>query len=138
MPTLAAETDLYPIDLLDREEPDPVYVAQELGDILIGMEDVTFHLLRTAGRLSSAHIAVLAHWAKALAPDLALVVFICRWQFVRAETGVEAVTHSRVTAVCRRRADGWRFIHYMEDSYHIPAERREPGWGPFPAMSSGT
>jgi hypothetical protein len=124
------------IDLWDADEPDPVYVAEELGDILIGLEDITFHLLRTASRLASARVTVREHWTKQLAPELALVVFISRWQFVRAETGSEAEAHSRVTGVCRRAPHGWRFIHYMEDSYHIPGERLEPGWGPFPPIPS--
>jgi hypothetical protein len=121
------------IDLWDDEEPDPVYVAHELGDILVGLPEISFHLLRTAGRISSAHVTIPGQWSRRLAPDLGLTVFICRWNFVRADIGTDTVSHSRIAAVCRRRESGWRFIHYMEDSYYIPQERRDPGWGAFPA-----
>jgi hypothetical protein len=113
-----------------------VYVAHELGDMLVGIADISFHLLRTAARLSSARVTILGEWSRRLSADLAITVFICRWQFVRTETGEEAVAHSRVTAVCRRRAGRWMFVHYMEDSYYIPEQRSEPGWGAFPQARS--
>src|SRR5918994_7227555 len=75
------------IDLWDAEEPDLVYVAHELGDILVGLPDISFHLLRTAGRISSARVTIPGRWSRRLAENLGLTVFVCRWQFVRAETG---------------------------------------------------
>ncbi len=121
------------IDLWDADDPEVVYVAHELGDILVGMPEIAVHLLRTGGRLSSAHVSIPGQWSRQLSDDIAVTVFICRWQFVRAESGTAAVAHSRVTALCRRVANGWRFAHYMEDSYYIPEQRSEPGWGAFPA-----
>jgi hypothetical protein len=107
-------------DLWDETEVQPIYMAQELRNPLIGHSNIVHHLKRTARRLADADVRIGSLLVKQLAPDLALATFICRWHFVLRETRLAWTGHSRVTALFRRRAGEWRFIHYMEDSIFIP------------------
>jgi hypothetical protein len=98
-------------DLWDDEEPEVTYVADELAEILRDRDDVVDHLSRTEQRLGASKVDLDEITVQQLADDLVLTTFVCRWDF-------EWVSHSRVSALLRRRGDDWFFIHYMEAPFH--------------------
>ena len=54
------------------------------------------------------------HIARCSTPDLALIVYLCEWQFETADSDLRNSGQDWVTAILRRRDDGWRFIHQAE------------------------
>ena len=99
-------------DLWD-DDPEATYVAEELGEVLVGRERIAEHLLRTENRLTgTTRVDVTDVSARELAEGLVLASFVCRWQF-------DWVTYSRVGVILRRRGPRWRFVHYMESPFHL-------------------
>jgi len=96
----------------DPVEPGSTYVAEELGEVLHGHQEIVSHLMRSEHRIASAEVEISEVEVRLLADDLALAVFVVRWFF-------EWVSYSRVSAVFRRRAGQWRFVHYMEAPHHL-------------------
>ncbi|MFG2029670.1 nuclear transport factor 2 family protein [Streptomyces sp. NPDC048825] len=99
-------------DQWDRQDPEVTYIAEELGEVLVGPERISEHLLRTEHRISASSVSLRDVHVRELAPGLALATFICRWEF-------EWVTYSRVSALLRRRDMRWLFTHYMEAPFHM-------------------
>jgi hypothetical protein len=95
----------------DVEAPRVSYIAEELGEVLRTPDAVEEHLLRTEERIGPSKVEVEELAVTPIGSDLVVVDFVCRWQ-------LQWVSHSRIAAVLRRRADGWSFVHYMEAPYH--------------------
>lgn len=100
----------------DPDEHDPVYIGGEYPAPVIGRGELGRHWGRLGGRITVAHTASsLAHCAL-LTPDLALIVYLCEWQFETADSDLRNSGQDWVTAILRRRDDGWRFIHQAESA----------------------
>ncbi|MEH0551044.1 hypothetical protein [Streptomyces sp. B21-101] len=99
-------------DQWDRQDHEVTYIAEELGEVLVGHERISEHLLRTEHRISASSVSLRDVHVRELAPGLVLATFICRWDF-------EWVTYSRVSALLRRRGTRWLFAHYMEAPFHM-------------------
>ncbi len=114
----AMYTDLkgpQPIELFDRSEPAPQYLAEEQPDWIIGWDKLEWYF-NTPQRKA----AVLAMdmnpsniRVRSLTPDLALATWDIfaemkfRWSPAMGEK-------LRANAILRKTADGWRFIYYAE------------------------
>jgi hypothetical protein len=109
----------------------PTYVAEELGDVLLGRPEIEYHLLRTGERLARADVAMSEVILRRLGPGWVLALFLCRWELTGVETldgpgrelvsdGAGRVSHSRVSVILRQTPAGWRFAHYSEDAYFRP------------------
>jgi hypothetical protein len=96
----------------DPAEPSPSYVAEELGDVLLDHQSIVSHLLRTEHRLTSVNVTISELEVCELAPDLAVAIYVCRWEF-------DWVSYTRVSAILRRRDGVWRFLHFMEAPFHV-------------------
>ena len=113
------------------------YVAEELGDVLLGRPDIEYHLLRTGERLVSADVAISEVILRRLGRGWVLAVFLCRWELTGVETlgglggelvgdhGAGRVSHSRVSVTLRQTPAGWRFAHYSEHPYFRPENTEE-------------
>jgi hypothetical protein len=103
------------IDLFDRNEPVPMYLAEEEPDWIVGWEALDRYF-RTPERfavveamdMNPSNIRV-----KLLAPDLALAT----WEIfaeMKFRRGPPMGERLRANALLRNTADGWRFIYYAE------------------------
>ena len=103
------------LDLWDRDEPEPYYLAEERDEWLIGWDQLNGYLnppVRNpaveALRLDISNIRV-----KQIAPDLAFAVWDLHFEMKirgRPPLGEDI----RVTGIFRKKPEGWRYIHYAE------------------------
>jgi ketosteroid isomerase-like protein len=100
--------------LWDPDEPQPVYLAEEIDDFRRGWAEIEAYWADTRAalpHLGVRHRDVRAH---AIAPDLAIATCHMHWDAVIAGQERPLGGDVRVTATFRRRADGWKLIHYVE------------------------
>lgn len=102
--------------LWDPDDHDPMYIGGEYSAPIIGRGELGRHWGRLGGRITSAQTTSSLSHVKLLTPDVALVVYLCEWEFETADTDLCNVGQDWVTAVLRRKADGWRFIHQAESA----------------------
>ena len=105
--------------LWDEQEPSPTYVAEELAEVLTDLGSIVEHLTRTESRLEETRVTIGRTQVTELSDELVLAVFHCRWD-------LEWVSFSRISAIFRRRENGWRFTHYMEAPFHAEDWVDEP------------
>ena len=107
--------------LWDPDEPAPVYVAEELRHPLVGWEAFDEYWTRLSGRLRHVRYEISELHAWAVGDELAAVVFVIAWTLHPVELTEPSRGESRATALLRRTAQGWRFIHWMEAPIHRAA-----------------
>lgn len=102
--------------LWDPDEQDPVYIGGEYSAPVIGRGELGRHWGRLGGRITVAQTNSSLVHCMLLAPDLALIVYLSEWAFETANSDLRNSGQDWVTAVLRRRAEGWRFIHQAESA----------------------
>ena len=102
--------------LWDPDEQDPVYIGGEYSAPVIGRGELGRHWGRLGGRITVAQTNSSLVHCMLLAPDLALIVYLSEWAFETADSDLRNSGQDWVTAVLRRRAEGWRFIHQAESA----------------------
>lgn len=100
--------------LWDAHEARPTMLPQELERPLVGWDELRLYWHKAAKRLDAASMRIGNVIVQPLTPDLAVLLYDMHWNgairgFARP-VGVEA----RVSAIIRRTAQGWRFVHYVE------------------------
>jgi hypothetical protein len=116
-------------DLWDADDERPVYIGEEYHDPVIGWPDLRRHFGRFETRLRSARVASTVIGVKPLAEDLSMALLLVAWEFLTVETDDLHAGHSWVTALLRRRPEGWRFIHYAEAPVFISGDGQQlPDW----------
>ncbi len=103
------------LELWDRDEPYPTYLAEEQAQWFVGWERLRAYLdpprpnpFVEAIREEMSNIQV-----KQIAPDLAIAVW--EMHFEMKTLGSNPIGEDvRVSAVLRNTADGWRYIHWAE------------------------
>lgn len=104
-----------PIELFDRSEPAPQYLAEEQPDWMIGWDKLEWYF-KTPARFSSVQAMDMNPSnirVRSLTPDLALATWDIfaemkfRWSPPMGE-------RLRANAILRKTAEGWRFIYYAE------------------------
>ncbi len=114
----AMYTDLkgpQPIELFDRAEPAPQYLAEEQADWMIGWEKLEwyFNTPQRKAAVQAMDMNPSNIRVRSLTPDLALATWDIfsemkfRWSPVMGEK-------LRANAILRKTAEGWRFIYYAE------------------------
>jgi uncharacterized protein (TIGR02246 family) len=104
--------------LWDTDDAAASYIGEEYQKPVTGWVELHRHWARLGARLSEARMESTVVHVNVLAPDLALGILRCRWQLVGVESPTRHEGNSWVTAVLRRRADGWRLVHYAEAPMH--------------------
>lgn len=112
------ELDRMP-ELWDRSETEPVYIAEELRYPVIGWPAFDEYWTRLGSRLRGARYRTSEVRAHELGGGVAVAWFVVDWELVTVETPAPFRGQSRVTAVLRRTASGWRFVHWMEAPIHV-------------------
>lgn len=104
-----------PIELFDRNDPAPQYLAEEEPDWMIGWDKLEWYFTDPARfavveamDMNPSNIRV-----RSLSPDLALATWDIFAEF-KFRRGPPLGERLRANAILRRTQDGWRFIYYAE------------------------
>jgi hypothetical protein len=104
-----------PLELFDRAEPAPQYLAEEAADWMIGWDQLDAYFNSPARQavveamdMNPSNIRV-----RTLAPGLALATWDIHAE-MKFRRGPPLGEKLRANAILRRTADGWRFIYYAE------------------------
>ena len=112
--------------LWDVQEGTPVYVGDEYPAPVMGWSDLGRHFGRLGGRLNAAGMSSTLLEAHSIAENVAVAVYLADWTLTTVESPDEHRGQRWVSAVLRRGADGWRFLHVAESpAYGIDAENLE-------------
>jgi hypothetical protein len=103
------------LDLWDPAEPTPFYLAEEQDDWFVGWERLRGYLApaRPSPAVQGIREEMREIHVKFPVPDLAIVAWWMHFEMKiigRKPIGEEV----RVSAVLRRTAEGWRYIHWAE------------------------
>jgi len=104
-----------PLELFDRENPTPQYLAEEEADWMIGWEELEWYFTAPERRavveamdMNPSNIRV-----RSLTPDLALATWDIFAEF-KFRRGPPMGEYLRANAILRKTEEGWRFIYYAE------------------------
>ena len=111
----AYETDAM-VNLWDRDEPDPIYVAEEL-DPLRGWDALEAYW-RGANPNTTEHLITTRDLtAREVAPGVAHAFWQMGWNVYFSTERLYAKPiggEVRTTALLRKKPDGWKFFHWIE------------------------
>jgi len=102
-------------ELWDEDDPEPIYVAEELYEPMIGWETIRKYW-RPAGKgLDAFRWGYSNLFVKELAPDIALALFN-HWFELKIVGGKipPRAGFDRVLALYRKRPEGWKQIMYAQ------------------------
>jgi len=104
-----------PIELFDRDNPVPQYLAEEEDDWLIGWEALEwyFHRPERQAVVEAMDMYPSNIRVRSLAPELALAT----WDIfveMKYRRGPPLGERTRANAILRLTDDGWRFLYYAE------------------------
>jgi hypothetical protein len=103
-------------ELWDTEDPDPFYLAGEQENWFVGWGALDAYLDPRGGPKITQAIRVRFYdiKAKLLAPDLAFAGYWMRTDMKLVFQPKPFGSDNRVSAVFRRKAEGWRYVAYTE------------------------
>jgi hypothetical protein len=103
-------------ELWDTADPDPFYLAGEQDNWFVGWNQLDEYLDPRGGPKITQAIRVRFYdiKAKLLAPDLAFAAYWMRTDMKLVFQPEPFGSDNRVSAVFRRKADGWRYVAYTE------------------------
>lgn len=106
-----------PVEIWDREDPTPMYVAEELYDVMIGWEILDKYIFPPKKGLDAFRWGYSNLWVKPLSPDVTLALYD-HWFEIKLKVpgpiGVPRAGFDRVLSLYNRRADGWRQSLYAQ------------------------
>jgi SnoaL-like domain len=105
-------------ELWDDEDPEPWYIADELGDAATGWTDFRRYWQRMSARLRAAEVRSTVQRVRRLSDDLGLAHLLVDWSLRPLESDQPHTGQSRVLAVLRRRDSAWRLVAWMEAPFH--------------------
>ena len=104
--------------LWDRDDPAPLLMPEEAPQPLIGWPAIDAYWAKSRVVMTSLKSRTANHVCRLLAADIALVTYDMRWVATLASApGVSRppiAADVRVTALLRRKPEGWRYFHLME------------------------
>ena len=100
--------------LWDESEAEPWYVAEEIDTPMVGWEAMQAYWDNNTKFQECIRVRYSNIRVKPIGPDLALAMFDLRFDLQPVGPRKPMGGDNRVTAVFRRRPDGWRYVHYME------------------------
>lgn len=104
------------LDLWDRDDPNPFYLAAEQEDWFTDWPTITDYLAPKQGPQMTEAIRVRFYniQAKLLSDDMAFAAYWMRTDMKLAMAPKPFGSDNRVSAVFRRKPDGWRYVSYAE------------------------
>lgn len=106
-----------PTEVWDRDDPTPVYVAEELYDVMIGWDILDRYIFPPKKGLDAFRWGYSKLWVKALAPDVTLALYDHWFEIkIRAPGPIGVPRHGfdRVLSLYNRKEDGWRQSLYAQ------------------------
>jgi len=106
-----------PDEIWDREDPTPMYVAEELYDVMIGWDILDKYIFPPKKGLDAFRWGYSKLWVKELAPGVALALYDHWFEIkIRAPRPIGVPRHGfdRVLSLYNRRDDGWRQSLYAQ------------------------
>ncbi|MGI9309568.1 MAG: hypothetical protein ACR2P6_09910 [Gammaproteobacteria bacterium] len=114
---LAQEWWRLPKEIWDREDPTPMYVAEELYDVMIGWDLLDEYIFPERKGLDAFRWGYSNLWVKELAPGVCLALYD-HWFEIKIKApgpiGVPRHGFDRVLSIYNRRSDGWRQSLYAQ------------------------
>lgn len=130
-----------PEEIWDREDPFPMYVAEELYDVMIGWDILDRYIFPPKKGLDAFRWGYSKLFVKALSPDVTLALYDHWFEIkIKAPGPIGTPRHGfdRVLSIYNRRSDGWRQSLYAQcplgpDTYvRAMAEKLvQPDWDDF-------
>ena len=104
--------------LWDVDDPAPLLMPEEAHEPLIGWPAINAYWSKSRVIMESLKSRTANHRVRQVAPDIALVTYDMRWVATLAGPANVArkpiAADVRVTALLRRKPEGWRFFHLMD------------------------
>ena len=100
--------------LWDPDEQHPIYLAEEIDDFLRRWPEIESYWAGTRAALSNLGSRHRDLHAQRIGDDLAIATCWLHWDAVIVGRPAPVGGDVRVTATFRRKADGWKLIHYVE------------------------
>ncbi len=103
-------------DLWDTEDGEPLYLAGEQEDWFAGWDELNAYLAPERGPKVTQAIRVRFYniRVRSLAPDLAFAAYWMRTDMKLIFQPKPFASDNRVSAVFRRKPEGWRYLTYAE------------------------
>jgi hypothetical protein len=114
---LAQEWWRLPEEIWDRDDPTPMYVAEELYDVMIGWDILDKYIFPPKKGLDAFRWGYSNLWVKELAPGVALALYDHWFEIkIRAPGPIGNPRHGfdRVLSLYNKKADGWRQSLYAQ------------------------
>jgi hypothetical protein len=115
--------------LWDADDPAPLLMPEEAAAPHLGWPEMEAYWSKSRVVMESLESRTANHRCRLIAPDIALVTYDMRW--VATLAGPKDVPRKpiaadvRVTALLRRKPEGWRFFHLMEGPVDLLAMSRQ-------------
>lgn len=101
--------------LWDRDEPAPLLMPEEAAAPLVGWAAIDAYWSKSRVVMTSLKSRSANHRCRLLAAEIALVTYDLRWVATLAGPPRPAIAADvRVTALLRKKPEGWRYFHLME------------------------
>ncbi|MBM3512100.1 MAG: hypothetical protein FJX59_00115 [Alphaproteobacteria bacterium] len=109
--------------LWDQDDPAPLLMPEEAAAPLVEWPAIEAYWSKSRVVMTSLRSRTANHRCRQLAPDIALVTYDLRWVATLATAPGLArkpiAADVRVTALLRRKPDGWRYFHLMEGPINL-------------------
>lgn len=106
-------------DLWERDNPPPIYVAEEYATPLIGADELDRHWARVASRLKGASVSSQLWSADEFTGGLARCVLLSRWNYTGQESEVTHTGASWITWLLMLRNDKYLIVHHAETQVYL-------------------
>ncbi|MEC9374826.1 MAG: hypothetical protein VYA80_00485 [Pseudomonadota bacterium] len=106
-----------PTEIWDREDPNPIYVAEELYDVMVGWDVLDEYIFPENRSMDAFRWGYSKLFVKYLAPGVALALYDHWFEIKIRETGPLSVPRhgfDRVLSIYNLRDDGWRQSLYAQ------------------------
>jgi hypothetical protein len=114
---LAQEWWRLPEEVWDRDDPTPMYVAEELYDVMIGWDILDEYIFPPKKGLDAFRWGYSNLWVKELAPGVALALYDHWFEIkIKAPGPIGTPRHGfdRVLSLYNKKPDGWRQSLYAQ------------------------
>jgi hypothetical protein len=107
------------LDLWDADEPMPMYLAEEQRNWFVGWGPIKAYLQSDAEIIDALRETMSNIRVRRIAPDLAVAAYNMHFE-MQLRGSAPIGEDIRVTAIFRRKPDGWKYIHYAEAPMTTP------------------
>ncbi len=115
--------------LWDADDPAPLLMPEEAHDPLVGWDAIDAYWSKSRVVMEKLKSRTANHFVREIDEGLALATYDMRWVATMAEPkdvpSKPIAADVRVTALLRKKPEGWRFFHLMEGPIDLMAMARE-------------